>query len=59
MIKYIESMAESENMNVSLEVSENNLRAYKLYTKLGYVLRRLRKDYYPDHSNCLEMVKNF
>lgn len=58
LIEYIEELAKSENMNVSLEVSENNLRAYKLYKKLGYDLRRIRKDYYADHSNCIEMVKN-
>lgn len=59
LINYVEQLAKKQNMSVSLEVSENNLIAYKLYKKLGYTLRRTRKDYYADHSNCFEMVKNF
>lgn len=59
LIHHIETIAKQKGINVSLEVSENNLIAYKLYKKLGYTLRRTRKDYYADHSNCIEMVKSF
>lgn len=57
MINYLEELAKKENINMSLEVSENNITAYKLYTKLGYTTRRIRKNYYKDGSSCLEMVK--
>lgn len=40
---------------LSLEVSDNNLRAYLLYEKLGFVVRRIRKNYYADKSNAIEM----
>ena len=46
-------------MNVSLEVSTNNFTAKTLYEKLGYTLRRVRKEYYKDKSDALEMVKIF
>lgn len=45
---------------LSLEVSKNNPTAYLLYEKLGFKLRRERKNYYADGSDCLEMtLKNF
>ena len=40
---------------LSLEVSDNNLRAYLLYEKLGFAVRRIRKNYYADKSNAIEM----
>lgn len=43
--------------SLSLEVSENNITAYLLYVKYGFTLRRVRKNYYKDNSNALEMVK--
>ncbi len=57
LITYIEEIAKSNKMNVSLEVSVNNFTAKTLYEKLGYQLRRVRKLYYKDKSDCLEMVK--
>ena len=42
---------------VSLEVGEKNITAYLLYKKLGFKIRRVRKKYYSDGTNCLEMVK--
>ena len=43
--------------NVSLEVSSNNFTAKTLYEKLGFSLRRVRKAYYKDGSDAIEMVK--
>ena len=42
---------------VSLEVSESNLTASLLYQKIGFASRRIRKNYYADGSNAIEMVK--
>lgn len=42
---------------VSLEVSSNNFTAKTLYEKLGFSLRRIRKAYYKDGSDAIEMVK--
>ena len=57
LIAHIEQIAKQSNMNVSLEVSVNNFTAKTLYEKLGYKVRRVRKQYYKDKSDCLEMVK--
>lgn len=57
LIEHIEAIARSSKMNVSLEVSVNNFTAKTLYEKLGYTLRRIRKEYYKDKSDALEMVK--
>jgi len=43
--------------SISLEVSEKNLTASLLYQKLGFSSRRIRKNYYSDGSNAVEMVK--
>ncbi len=59
LINYIEEIAKTNKMNVSLEVSVNNFTAKTLYEKLGYITRRVRKNYYKDGSDCLEMVKTF
>ena len=59
LISNLEEIAKSNKMNVSLEVSVNNFTAKTLYEKLGYKLRRIRKEYYKDKSDCLEMVKVF
>ena len=47
---------ENEIENVSLEVSSNNSNAFVLYEKLGFEKRRVRKSYYQDGSDCVEMV---
>lgn len=44
--------------NISLEVSTNNINAFLLYEKFGFKLRRERKKYYSDGSDCLEMSIN-
>lgn len=59
LIEHIEQLAKQNKMNVSLEVSTNNFTAKTLYEKLGYTLRRVRKEYYKDKSDALEMVKIF
>ena len=42
---------------ISLEVAYTNITAYLLYKKLGFTLRRTRKNYYADGTDCLEMFK--
>ena len=60
--KLIEKSIDFAKMNniksISLEVSYNNINAYLLYKKLGFEVRRVRKNYYADKSDCLEMVKS-
>ena len=42
---------------LSLEVSTKNANAFLLYEKMGFSTRRVRKNYYNDNSNCIEMTK--
>lgn len=42
---------------ISLEVSSKNLTAFVLYEKLGFEKRRVRKKYYQDGADCIEMFK--
>lgn len=56
LINKVIEIAKEKDMNVSLEVCENNIRAYKLYSKLGFTQRRIRKNYYKDGSSAIEMV---
>ena len=58
LIEFVFNKAKENEMNVSLEVCENNIRAYKLYLKLGFKERRIRKNYYKDGSSAIEMVKD-
>lgn len=51
---------ETKNRNlstISLEVGYKNITAYLLYQKLGFIQRRIRKNYYQDGTDCVEMVK--
>jgi len=58
LIEYIEKFAKEQGINVvSLEVSDKNITAYLLYKKLGFVQRRVRKKYYADGTNAIEMFK--
>ena len=58
LLKTAEDFAKDINVNnISLEVSYKNVRAYLLYSKLGFIKRRMRKIYYQDGSDCIEMVK--
>ena len=43
--------------HIFLEVRENNLPAVRLYEACGFAIMRIRKRYYPDGENALEMKK--
>ncbi len=59
LIEKAQEVAVDNNIqNLSLEVSEKNITAFLLYKKLGFVERRMRKNYYSDGSNAIEMIKN-
>lgn len=45
------------NAGFKLEVRESNTAAIKLYKKLGYISRMLKKQYYEDGEDAIEMVK--
>lgn len=58
LVEAVEKFTKEKNIDcVSLEVSENNFTAKTLYEKLGYNKRRVRKGYYRDGSDAIEMVK--
>ena len=42
---------------LSLEVGYKNITAYLLYKNLGFKQRRIRKRYYADGTDCIEMTK--
>lgn len=54
------SVVAKENFieNLSLEVGCKNITAYLLYKKLGFVERRVRKNYYVDGTDAIEMIKS-
>lgn len=59
LIEQSENFAkEKEVINLSLEVAKDNISAYLLYEKLGFKQRRIRKNYYEDGADCIEMVKH-
>ncbi len=41
---------------ISLEVDRTNLKARVLYEKLGFTTRRIRKKYYANGNDCIEMT---
>lgn len=43
---------------MTLEVKAGNTRAISLYEGLGFERNGLRKDYYPDHSDGILMIKS-
>ena len=49
---------ENQISTLSLEVSFKNINAFLLYEKLGFKERRIRKGYYSDGADCIEMTKN-
>ena len=58
LIEKVEEFAKDLNVeNVGLEVSDKNITAYLLYKKMGFVERRVRKKYYKDGTNAIEMIK--
>lgn len=59
LLNYVMKLAKDDNLSaISLEVSVNNPTAYLLYEKNGFQLRRVRKNYYADGADCLEMVRD-
>jgi ribosomal protein S18 acetylase RimI-like enzyme len=46
-----------KNLPIVLEVSVSNTAAVNCYLKAGFKKNRLRKNYYKDGSDALEMVK--
>lgn len=58
LVQKAEEFAKTEKIeNLSLEVSNNNITAYLLYKKLGFVECRIRKNYYADGTDAIEMIK--
>jgi len=58
LILKAEKLAKEKGIKtLSLEVAKNNITAYLLYKKLGFVERRIRKKYYADESDAIEMIK--
>ena len=58
LIKHVENFAKEKGLNtLSLEVSDKNITAYLLYNKLGFTKRRIRKKYYADGTDAIEMFK--
>jgi len=57
LIGRLSDLAVEKGVVLSLEVCEHNITAKKLYEKLGFEVRRVRKNYYKDGSSCLEMIK--
>ena len=48
---------ERDFKTLSLEVGYKNITAFLLYEKLGFKERRVRKNYYADGTDCIEMFK--
>ena len=58
LLKRAEFYVKKLNLSMlSLEVSLNNITAYLVYQKFGFKQRRIRKNYYADGADCLEMIK--
>ena len=58
LFKHAEEYVQSKGIKVvSLEVAFNNITAYLLYKKLGFTQRRIRKNYYENKIDCIEMIK--
>lgn len=57
LIEHTEKVFKSKINKLSLEVNEKNISAFLLYKKLGFTIRRKRKNYYADGSTCYEMEK--
>lgn len=57
--KFIEGAAARGAERMFLEVRASNEAALGLYTKSGFKKNRLRKRYYPDGEDALEMCKDF
>jgi ribosomal-protein-alanine N-acetyltransferase len=54
------AVARAEDVrHLLLEVRRSNAHAVALYRKLGFYAMGLRKNYYPDHEDAVEMVLLF
>lgn len=58
LIEEVETQAKKLKVcTISLEVNYKNITAFLLYEKLGFTTRRIRKKYYSDGNDCIEMIK--
>lgn len=55
--KAVDIAKENNIQTLSLEVGYKNITAYLLYKKLGFEIRRIRKNYYADGTDAVEMIK--
>ena len=59
LIERAEGLLKDSNITtLSLEVAYTNITAYLLYKKLGFVERRIRKNYYSNGDDAVEMIKD-
>ena len=57
--RFIEGVAARGAERTFLEVRASNVAALTLYLKSGFQKNRLRKRYYPDGEDALEMINDF
>ena len=58
LLEATEQYAKERNYRaLSLEVGYKNITAFLLYEKFGFKQRRIRKNYYADGTDCIEMIK--
>ncbi len=58
LLEQAEIFAKSKGVEtLSLEVAKSNITAYLLYEKFGFKIRRIRKKYYENGDDCIEMIK--
>ena len=58
MLEYLIKSAAADGVEyLHLEVRPSNLPAHRLYQKYGFIQSRIRKNYYEDGEDAIEMVK--
>ncbi len=58
LIKKSVDIAKQKNLaQIFLEVEIDNMPAIKLYEKFGFEILKIRKNYYPNHKDAIEMLK--
>jgi len=58
LLKFVIRKAIKENCEfLHLEVRKTNTKAKSLYEKYGFIKTRVRKGYYSDGEDCIDMVK--
>lgn len=55
--KAFETAKQKKLIQIFLEVEFGNLPAIKLYEKFGFEILKVRKNYYPNHKDAIEMIK--